>query len=132
MTPASPSASRRVSWHNPRRGSSAFRSAPASNNRARGGRVRHHNFLEIRRMRKLTLPVRLRRMAGCVLIATVAFPASACKDLLKVEDPQTFGNQDLDDPNILAAVADGVEGIFQQTFDDALVYAGLMSDELED
>jgi hypothetical protein len=83
-------------------------------------------------MRKLTLPVRLRRMAGCALIATVAFPASACKDLLKVEDPQTFGNEDLDDPNILAAVADGVEGIFQQTFDDALVYAGLMSDELED
>jgi len=70
-------------------------------------------------------------MAAWALIATLAFP-TACKDILKVEDPQTFGNQDLDDPAILAAVADGVEGIFQQTFDDALVYAGLMSDELED
>jgi hypothetical protein len=70
-------------------------------------------------------------MAGCAILATFAFP-TACKDLLKVEDPQTFGNQDLDDPNILQAVADGVEGIFQQTFDDVIVYSGLMSDELED
>ena len=70
-------------------------------------------------------------MAGWALIATLAVP-TACKDLLKVEDPQTFGNNDLDDPAILAAVADGVEGIFQQTFDNAIVYSGLMSDELED
>jgi len=82
-------------------------------------------------MRRLSLPIRFRPMAAWALIATLAFP-TACKDILKVEDPQTFGNQDLDDPAILAAVADGVEGIFQQTFDDALVYAGLMSDELED
>ena len=82
-------------------------------------------------MRRFTLPIRFRRMAGLALIATFAVP-TACKDLLEVEDPQTFGNADLDDPAILQAVADGVEGIFQQTFDDALVYAGLMSDELED
>jgi hypothetical protein len=70
-------------------------------------------------------------MAGLALVAMLVTP-SACKDILKVEDPQTFGNSDLDDPAILAAVADGVEGIFQQTYDDAIVYAGLMSDEIED
>jgi hypothetical protein len=82
-------------------------------------------------MRRLILPNRFRRMACWALVVTFAIP-TACKDLLKIEDPQTFGNKDLDDPAILAAVADGVEGIFQQSFDDALVYAGLMSDELED
>jgi len=82
-------------------------------------------------MRLLTIPSGLRRMAGVALVATLVTP-SACKDILKVEDPQTFGNSDLDDPAILAAVADGVEGIFQQTFDNAIVYSGLMSDELED
>jgi hypothetical protein len=70
-------------------------------------------------------------MAAVALVATLVTP-SACKDILKVEDPQTFGNSDLDDPAILAAVADGVEGLFQQTFDDAIVFAGLMSDEIED
>ena len=70
-------------------------------------------------------------MAGLALLATLVTP-TACKDLLTVEDPQTFGNADLDDPAILAAVADGVEGIFQQTYDDVVVFAGLMSDEIED
>lgn len=82
-------------------------------------------------MRRSIFPSGIRRMAGVALIATLVTP-TACKDILKVEDPQTFGNADLDDLAILAAVADGVEGIFQQTFDEVIVFAGLMSDEIED
>lgn len=63
----------------------------------------------------------------------VAFlTALACKDMLKVEDPQTFSQSDVDSPAILQAVADGVEGSFQQVFDDVLVYTELLSDEIED
>lgn len=56
----------------------------------------------------------------------------ACGNVLDVEDPQTFSNEDLDDPKILKAVADGVEGQFQQVFDDALVFMSLLGDEIED
>ena len=58
--------------------------------------------------------------------------ATACKDVLKVQDPQTFATEDLNAPQILKAVADGVEGQFQQIFDDHVVFSGLLSDEIID
>ena len=76
--------------------------------------------------------VRARRVALHVLAGAATFLALSCKDALKVEDPQTFSNEDLNDPAILSAVANGVEGAFQQIFDDVLVYTELMSDEIED
>lgn len=76
-------------------------------------------------------PLRAGRVAGWMLLGALA-GATACKDLLDVEDPQSFGNADLDDPTILKNVADGVEGLFQQIYDNIVVYAGLNSDELED
>ncbi len=71
-----------------------------------------------------------RRAAWCLGGALLA--AAACKDVLKVQDPQTFATEDLNAPQILKAVADGVEGQFQQVFDDAIVFSGLLSDELID
>ncbi|HEY9227122.1 MAG TPA: hypothetical protein VIP11_10775, partial [Gemmatimonadaceae bacterium] len=58
--------------------------------------------------------------------------ALSCKDALKVSDPQNFSTENLDDPAILQAVANGVEGQFQQTFDDVVVVTELNSDEVED
>jgi hypothetical protein len=74
----------------------------------------------------------LRRAALRVLTGVVAVVALSCKDALKVEDPQTFSDEDLNNPAILTAVANGVEGAFQQIFDDVLVYTELLSDEIED
>ena len=66
------------------------------------------------------------------VLTVVGIAALACQDALKVEDPQTFSTDDLNDPSILSAVANGVEGAFQQVFDDVLVYTELLSDEIED
>ena len=78
------------------------------------------------------LLARAGRLAAYTAGGVVFLTALACKDMLKVEDPQTFSNDDLDSPAILQAVADGVEGAFQQVFDDVLVYTELLSDEIEE
>jgi hypothetical protein len=67
-------------------------------------------------------------IGGLLLAGLVA--AGACHDLLKVEDPQSFVSDKLDDPVILPAVANGVEGDFQKTIDDLAIYTGMLSDEL--
>src|SRR5438876_845086 len=59
-------------------------------------------------------------------------PDASVLAALKLEDPQTFSDEDLNDPAILTAVANGVEGAFQQVFDDVLVYTELLSDEIEE
>jgi hypothetical protein len=69
----------------------------------------------------------VRRLAMAIGLATAMI---ACKDVLKVSDPQRFTNESLDNPTILAAVANGVEGQFQQDYDDIVVFTGLLSDEL--
>lgn len=78
-------------------------------------------------------PRTARRLATALLVAgATAAAAAGCSDVLDVADPQTFSSEDLDAPQILQAVADGVEGQFQQIFDDHIVFSGLLSDELMD
>ena len=76
------------------------------------------------------------KRAGRVVVWTMSAVAIglalSCKDALKVSDPQNFSTENLDDPAILQAVANGVEGQFQQTFDDVIVVTELNSDEIED
>ena len=61
-----------------------------------------------------------------------AITSVAGHDFLKVRGPETFSNEALDNPTVLAAVANGVEGQFQQVYDDFVVFTGLNSDELID
>jgi hypothetical protein len=74
--------------------------------------------------------------AGRVARSAVAIGAvglfAGCSGIFDVEDPQAFGNEDLNDPAILAAVAGCVEGSLHQTFDDLIVIGGLLSDEIEE
>jgi hypothetical protein len=74
---------------------------------------------------------RVARYTGGALLAGAAL-AAACSDVLDVQDPQTFATEDLNAPQILKAVADGVEGQFQQVFDDHVVFSALLSDEVLD
>lgn len=69
------------------------------------------------------------RVLGAALVVGAL---GACHDVLTIADPQSFSNSDLNDPAILGAVANGVEGQFQQIYDDAIVVSGLLSDELID
>jgi hypothetical protein len=65
-----------------------------------------------------------------VAIGAAAVTTIACKDFLKVQDPGRFSNEALDNITVLTAVANGVEGQFQQVYDDFVVFTGLNSDEL--
>src|SRR4051794_38072949 len=79
-------------------------------------------------MRRITLPTGWSRALGLGLLLLTT--PVACKDFLKVSDPQRFTNEALDNEKILISVANGVEGQFQQDYDDIVVFTGLLSDEL--
>ncbi|MGQ0537386.1 MAG: RagB/SusD family nutrient uptake outer membrane protein [Gemmatimonadaceae bacterium] len=72
----------------------------------------------------------LRRVGGGVAMAAVA--GAGCSGIFDVEDPQAFGDDDLNDPAILGAVASGVEGSLHQAFDDLIVISSLLGDEIEE
>ncbi len=72
------------------------------------------------------------RISTCALGGAALVLAASCKDILKVSDPQTFSTTALDDAAVLQAVANGVEGQFQQIYDDAITTSELNSDEIED
>jgi hypothetical protein len=69
---------------------------------------------------------------GVLLAGALLAAPAACSDVLEVQDPQTFATEDLNAPQILKAVADGVEGQFQQIFDDHVVFSALLADEVID
>jgi hypothetical protein len=73
---------------------------------------------------------RCARLTCGALVAVGLLAGVACHDLLRVEDPQSFVSDKLDDPVILPAVAAGVEGDFQLTIDDLAIFTGMLSDEL--
>ena len=56
---------------------------------------------------------------------------AACSGIFDVEDPQAFGDDDLNTPVILRNVADGAEGLLQQAYDDFVVAVSLLGDEIE-
>lgn len=65
------------------------------------------------------------RLTAAVVLAV------GCSGVFDVEDPQAFGNEDLNDPVIIKNVADGAEGALQQSVDDVIVHTSLLGDEVE-
>ncbi len=55
----------------------------------------------------------------------------ACSGIFDVEDPQAFGDEDLNDTAILANVVNGAEGLLHQNFDDYVVVTELLGDVIE-
>jgi hypothetical protein len=76
---------------------------------------------------------RLARAGRYTLAAVLAGATIAACDsgVFDVEDPQAFGNEDLDDPAILRNVADGAEGLLHQAYDDYIVITELLGDAIE-
>ena len=64
--------------------------------------------------------------AALLLVGSVA-----CKGMFDVEDPQAFGDSDLNDPAILSNVVNGAEGLLHQSFDDFIVVTELLGDVME-
>jgi hypothetical protein len=69
------------------------------------------------------------RQFGRVAVAAVL--AAGCSGVFDVEDPQAFGDADLNDPVIIKNVADGAEGALHQSIDDVVVVTSLLGDEVE-
>lgn len=71
------------------------------------------------------------RAAGAGMIALGMMTVSGCSGLFDVEDPQAFGDADLNNEDIIANVAAGAEGALHQSFDDLVVMTSLLGDEME-
>ncbi len=73
------------------------------------------------------------RLVRCaVAVGALGIFAAGCSGIFDVEDPQAFGDEDLNDPAILGAVASGVEGSLHQSFDDVITIGALLGDEVEE
>jgi hypothetical protein len=73
----------------------------------------------------------LRRAALAAALAVASVGTVGCSGLFDVEDPQAFGDGDLNDPVIIKNVADGAEGLLQQGYDNFVVMTSLLGDEME-
>lgn len=74
---------------------------------------------------------RFGRVATVVAVALLTGASVGCSGLLDVEDPQAFGEGDLNDAVIIRNVADGAEGLLHQSYDDFVQITSLLGDELE-
>ena len=66
------------------------------------------------------------------LVAAALLASTACKDVLKVQDPQNFASSTLDNPILWPAIANGAEGDFQLPISNLAIFSGMLSDELWD
>lgn len=71
----------------------------------------------------------LRNILAILLIAFVFLPS--CDDLLTVEDPQSYADEDLDREEAIPAVANGVLGDFYMAIDDFVLVTALLADEYQ-
>lgn len=71
------------------------------------------------------------RAATLGVVAALAMATGGCSGVFEVEDPQAFGDADLNSAVIIKNVADGAEGSLHQAFDDLVVVNALQGDEIE-
>jgi hypothetical protein len=74
---------------------------------------------------------RISRHAVRGVLIAASLIVTGCSGILEVEDPQAFGDADLNSPVIIKNVSDGAEGSLHQAFDDVVVVAALQGDEIE-
>lgn len=70
-----------------------------------------------------------RNILTVLLISFVVLPS--CSDMLTVEDPQSYADEDLNREEAIPAVANGVLGEFYTSLDDFILVTALLSDEYE-
>ncbi|HEX8905358.1 MAG TPA: hypothetical protein VF771_10975 [Longimicrobiaceae bacterium] len=68
--------------------------------------------------------------AGVLLLAFgLAGATAACDKLLTVDNPATFGDQDLNDPLLASQLVNGVLVRFEQMYDDLAIHSAVITDE---
>ncbi len=82
----------------------------------------HINDL-IQRMRRLS------RGGASALLAAAVLTASACDNLLEVENAATIDDVDLNDPSLASTLANSVLGRAQRNFDDMAWFSAVITDE---
>lgn len=70
-----------------------------------------------------------RNILAVLLISFIVLPS--CDDLLTVEDPQSYADEDLNREEAIPAVANGVLGEFYTSLDDFILVTALLSDEYQ-
>ncbi|HVZ77543.1 MAG TPA: hypothetical protein VG818_06145, partial [Gemmatimonadaceae bacterium] len=71
------------------------------------------------------------RAARAALAVVPLVLASACHDILQVQNPQAFTSEAANSPALLPAVAAGAEGNFQLSIATFAIMTGMLSDELQ-
>lgn len=74
---------------------------------------------------------RISRHAVRGVLIAASLIVTGCSGILEVEDPQAFGDADLNSPVIIKNVSDGAEGSLHQAFDDVVAVTALQGDEIE-
>ena len=69
------------------------------------------------------------RRRSRALVATFALCASACGDLLKVSNPGSLQEEQIDDPALEQFMINGVIGEFQFAFGNYALWSGVLADE---
>jgi hypothetical protein len=82
----------------------------------------HINEL-IKRMRRLS------RGGAGALVAAAVLTATACDNLLEVENAATIDDTDLNDPSLATTLANSVLGRAQRNFDDMAWFSAVITDE---
>jgi len=75
--------------------------------------------------------IRTATKAAVGVLAALSIVTTGCSGIFEVEDPQAFGDGDLNSAVIIKNVADGAEGSLHQAFDDVVVVTALQGDEIE-
>ena len=81
-------------------------------------------------MRVLTHRTSVRGLFALLLLAPLAL--GGCDSLLDVDNPQIVEDSDLSDPDLVAALENGVRAQFQRSFGDLALYTSMLTDELVD
>jgi hypothetical protein len=81
-------------------------------------------------MRVQTNRTSVRGLLAVLLLAPLAL--GGCDSLLDVDNPQIVEDGDLNDPDLVASLENGVRAQFQRSFGDLALYTSFLTDELVD
>jgi phage gp37-like protein len=83
-------------------------------------------------MRDTTARTLARVSTGVAAVLAMSIGLAGCSDILKVQDPQNFAANTLDNPILWPAIANGAEGDMMLPTSNLAIFGGMLSDELWD
>ena len=85
----------------------------------------------MKHLQRKRTPAAMGRGATAIwLVVLTAFVGAGCSDLFEVENPTNIEDEGLDDPRMLPAIANSPQGVFSTGYDNILVHAGTVADEI--